>query len=350
MLDSLLNKFKEFQEQGPGNRDSRVLIVDGLNLFIRIFSAVPALNDNGDHIGGVVGFLKSLGATIRQFSATRCIVVFDGVGGSHRRRKLYDGYKGNRSVRQRHNRFDEFKDLVDEQASMRRQLSRIAEYLGTLPLTTLALDHVEADDIIAYLAREYYGPRAKTHVTIVSTDRDFLQLVDDKTQVWSPTKKKLYDRQAVQEEFEIHPSNYLIYRVLTGDISDNIPGVKGIGLKSVRKFFPFLLERPSTLEEVLAYSRQQLQEGTRYQLYSLVDKAEKTIKLNFELMQLHEVDIPGQVKLVAASAVEGPIRKIDRPAFNTLFLADQLYVSIPDIESWLQKTYNPLSNYAGQLR
>ena len=64
-----------------------MLIVDGLNTFIRVFSVMPTLNENGVHVGGIVGFLKSVGFAINMFNPTRTIIVFDGKGGSNRRRK-----------------------------------------------------------------------------------------------------------------------------------------------------------------------------------------------------------------------------------------------------------------------
>ena len=79
----LLQEVERDREQGTGsNKNSHILIIDGLNTFIRVFSAVPALNDDGMHIGGVTGFLRSVASAIRQHKPTRCIIVFDGKGGS----------------------------------------------------------------------------------------------------------------------------------------------------------------------------------------------------------------------------------------------------------------------------
>ena len=75
------------------HKNSRVLIIDGLNTFIRCWTSIPTLNDNGDHVGGVTGVLRSIGYTIRQTQPTRVIVTFDGSGGSKRRKKLFEGYK-----------------------------------------------------------------------------------------------------------------------------------------------------------------------------------------------------------------------------------------------------------------
>ena len=92
----ILKEVEREHEQGTGSsKDSHLMIIDGLNTFIRVFSAVPALNDDGDHIGGVTGFLRSIAANIRQHKPTRCVIVFDGKGGSRRRKDLFPEYKAN---------------------------------------------------------------------------------------------------------------------------------------------------------------------------------------------------------------------------------------------------------------
>ena len=105
----ILKEVEREHEQGTGSsKDSHLMIIDGLNTFIRVFSAVPALNDDGDHIGGVTGFLRSIAANIRQHKPTRCVIVFDGKGGSRRRKDLYPEYKANRANKTAFNRYQEF--------------------------------------------------------------------------------------------------------------------------------------------------------------------------------------------------------------------------------------------------
>ena len=196
---SILNEIKKkggsvnFQ-----NTNKKVLIVDGLNTFIRVFSVMPTLNDNGVHVGGIVGFLKSIGFAINMFNPTRVIIVFDGKGGSNRRRKLYSDYKNKRRTSYRVNRVAGLENVEDERRNMYLQLRRVAEYLELLPVTNISVDGIEADDAIAYIAKSVIPDGEKV---IMSTDKDFLQLVSDDIKVWSPTKKKLYDKEAVLEEY-----------------------------------------------------------------------------------------------------------------------------------------------------
>jgi DNA polymerase-1 len=109
-----------------------------------------------------------------------------------------------------------------------------------LPLTLLSVDGLEADDKIAYLAEKYSKIEECKQVTIMSADQDFLQLTNNKIQVYSPTNKKTYGLVDVIKEYSIHPNNFLIMKMLMGDSSDNLPGINGLGPKKLEKLFPEL--------------------------------------------------------------------------------------------------------------
>ena len=139
-----------------GHFNDKVLIVDGLNTFIRVFSVMPTLNDDGVHIGGIVGFLKSIGYAIHLFNPTRAIIVFDGKGGSTRRRKLFPEYKAGRKVKKKLVRAYDFNTPEEERQNMLMQLQRIVEYLELLPVSILSIDNIEADDTIGYLSKQVF--------------------------------------------------------------------------------------------------------------------------------------------------------------------------------------------------
>lgn len=341
----LQEAFSQVTQPVPKTRDSTVLIIDGMNTFIRVFSAVPTLNDNGEHVGGVAGFLKSIASNVRQFAATRCIVVFDGVGGSHRRRKLFKDYKGSRKNAMTFNRFEEFNTLEEEKASMKRQFVRIGEYLEVLPITTVMLDNIEADDSIAFMIQQHFS-KASEEVIIVSTDRDYLQLVNDKVKVWSPIKRKLYDKAEVQAEFGIPAENYLTYRVLTGDVSDNIPGVKGLQLKTMKKIFPQITEEKVALHDLIEYSYQGSQNKSHKKAYESVLSAREQLDINYQLMQLHEVDISAFAQNRILALVQGDCPTLDRLAFRQLASQDGLTNYVKDLEFWMREGFNILSTYA----
>ena len=150
-----------------------------------------------------------------------CMDVFDGKGVSHRRRQIYSEYKNNRKPGSDIKRSPYLQTDEDPKASMVRQMRRLSEYLETLPVTTMVIDHIEADDTIAYLTTLVRERGGQSY--IMSTDLDFLQLVNDDVAVWSPTKKKLYFKNDVVEEYGVSANNFLLYRTITGDKGDNLP-------------------------------------------------------------------------------------------------------------------------------
>ena len=324
--------FEEIKKKGGsldgGEPNDKVLIIDGLNTFIRVFSVIPTTNEDGVHVGGIVGFLKSIGYVINMVSPTRVIIVFDGKGGSSRRRKILPEYKQNRKTKYRVNRTYDFASQEDEKQNMIMQLQRIVEYLDTLPITVLSYDNIEADDTIGYICRQVL---TESKITIMSTDKDFLQLANGRIKIWSPTKKKMYDEDSVLEEFGISSHNYIWYRVLDGDKSDNIKGVRGLGLKTIQKKLPFLKEsRIVNIDEVIT---------------ELPDSKD-VIELNYKLMQLSEVDISGSTKTKIQEKVRQPINRLIKYQFQKMFLEDKLYAALPNLNSWLLTNFNQLNHYA----
>jgi DNA polymerase-1 len=180
LYKKLLNEVDiEHQTNHLRSRNSKVLIIDGMNTFIRSWTTNPAMNENGDHVGGVVGSLNSIGFQIRQFNPTRVIVIFDGKGGAQNRRKIYEGYKSDRgNNRFRVNRqYPEMMNEEDESISLKRQLLWLVDVLDYLPISTMIFDGIEADDAIAYISTELINEG--NECIIASTDKDFLQLIND---------------------------------------------------------------------------------------------------------------------------------------------------------------------------
>ena len=338
---SILEEIKKHGGKEESNVNDKILICDGLNTFIRVFSAIPTTNDDGIHIGGIIGFLKSIAYTTKMLGTTRTIIVFDGRGGSSRRRKLYPEYKNKRRGKIRLNRINEYENIEDERHSMLMQLSRCVEYLETLPLTIISVDNVEADDVIAYIAKQLLP---KSNHIIMSTDKDFLQLVNNRISVWSPTKKKLYKPETLKEEYEITSNNFLTYRILEGDKSDNIPGVNGIGIKTAVKRFPQLLEEKNvSVDDLLKISNKKKDE---LKIYQNVLDSKKQLRLNYKLMQLNNVDISGGAKLKINRVVNGKIQELIKSKFQTMFIEDRMFGALPNLESWLMLNWTTLNRFA----
>lgn len=319
--------------------NSDVLIIDGSNTFIRCWSAIPSMNANGDHNGGIVGFFRSIGYAIKMLHPTRCIITFDGIGGSFRRRKIYPEYKAHRRNKIRlHRIYEDQTELDDEQKNGARQLVRLFHYLKHFPLNVLCLDHVEADDAIAYCALDEFKD---SNVTIMSSDKDFLQLVRPNVRVWSPTKKILYGQGDVVREYNIHPKNFILFRILDGDDSDNIPGIKGAGLKTILKCFPFLSEdKEFNVEDIISYSKNT---NLKYKLYSQIIEEEEKLKLNYQLMQLKDTLLTTVAQLKLKDILESTrIPKMNRMAIVKMIMEDCMINNFPDHQSWLTEVFSPL--------
>ena len=324
-----------------GEPNDSVLLIDGLNTFIRVFSAIPTTNEDGVHIGGIVGFLRSIGYTINMVRPTRTIIVFDGKGGSNRRRKIFPQYKMGRKMSHRLNRTHDFLTREEEKKMMVFQLNRIVQYLECLPLTIINMDNIEADDVIGYCAKHIFKDSKST---IMSTDKDFLQLVDENIKVYSPTKKKMYDEEKVVEEYGISSHNFLLYRMLDGDVSDSIPGVKGVGLKSLIKHFPFLeTSHKHTIEDILKSASTQ---KATYKLCEDISNSQDKLLLNKKLMDLDDVNISGSSKLKIQNITSNPIQRIIKHKFQKMFLEDKMYTALPNLNSWLHTTFNRLNHMA----
>ena len=238
--DALLNKV---QQSAPRKVNDHILVIDALNTFIRNFTTINLMNPDGAHVGGMVGFLKSLGFLTRTFNPTRVVIVFDGPGSSAARKNINSDYKANRDITRITN-WEIFDKKEDEYASMSAQIERLIEYLQMLPVDMISMPKVEADDVIAYIAKEFGKDNQK--ITIVSSDKDFLQIVNNNVEVYAPTKKRVFGPAEVKAEVGVLAENYLVMKSLLGDNSDNLPGVKGLGPKGIFKHFPDLVDKPGT--------------------------------------------------------------------------------------------------------
>ena len=329
----LKDKYKELEKDlsKPKVRkpNDHVLLIDGLNTFIRAFAVNPALNEDGSHVGGLVGFLKSVRFAINKFKPTRCIIIFDGKGGSKPRQKIYSQYKAGRKQRSRLNRnVDWATNPQDEQDSMRLQIGRLIEYLEHLPLTLLALDNLEADDIISYVTNVTLK---ESKTTIMSTDKDFLQLVSPRVKLYSPTKKITYDEELVKKEFGIYPQNMLTCRVIDGDKSDGIPGVRGIGIKTLIKEFPELTQNEKfDIKRLMDSASSKTTKPSK-----LINNNEYIIKRNYLLMQLQDPDIANHTKLKITDAVNSVTPQLIKYKFQRLFVEDKLWGQIPNFDNWV---------------
>ena len=340
LLD-IFSKIKKEEVPGSFHQNSRVLIVDGMNTFLRGFAVVNKLNHHGHEVGGLVGFLKSLGSAIKTLNPTRVIIAFDGENGSKNRKYLFPDYKGNRDTGRLINR-KIFSDKSVEDESKYNQVVRLIDYLSFLPLHTLSIDNLEADDIIGYLSIFITEKNKDGQVFIMSADTDYMQLVNDRVKIYSPTKKKIYHIDDVIKELGVHPSNYILYKALVGDTSDNIPGVHGVGEKNINKLFDFL-ESPE--EKDLNYLFEYCQNTDKKSvLYNRILNVRKNVETYYKIINLKDYNIPENdiTQIENLYYEETPsLRKHD---FMRTYAHDKMGDSIPSLETWLA-LFTTLTNY-----
>lgn len=335
------NQIEEDQEL-----NSRILLTDGLNTFLRGFAMNPTLNDDGEHVGGIVAFLQSVGAAVRKFNPTRCVIVFDGKGGSARRKNIYEGYKEGRAPKgqKRYNRtYEHHQDNAEQ--DMKRQLGRLGSYMKALPVTTLMVDYVEADDVIAYVCDELYEGTESDKI-IMSTDKDFFQLVRPGTRLYRPTKKKEYTSAEIYEEYGVPVHNFTAYRAMLGDSSDNIPGVDQVGEKRFLDKFGDAARSENRLKpaDLVEYAQERSDEST---IYERVAGAEDVLERNFALMELADgVDISASVKSQIRDAMDQPPQEMSYTKFRTLYMEDRLMNGIDNPKSFLYRRFGKLNRFA----
>ena len=350
----ILNKLKNVPSEDR-IVDSKILLIDGLwlNAFIRAFAVNPTITDDGIHVGGIVGFLHTIGYAIKVTRPTRVIIAFDGPGGSVRRKQIYPEYKANRRTPTRISRMDHFSSYEEENHAKNYQIRKLVEYLQYLPVQYILAHDIEADDVIAYLANEVYDT---SECIIMSTDQDYLQLVNDRITVWSPTKKKMYNVDTLTKEFGITPNNFLMYKMLVGDTSDGIPGIKGIGLKSIIKRLPILCETEEvTIDKLLKYSDKQLslldEKGKQvhnYKIYKDVLASKDQLVLNDDLIQLRNVNITRNTKILLSNQIKQPINRLLKHQFLRLVLEDKMNVGLKNPNLWMKEIFTQLDVYASE--
>jgi len=334
----LLKLLNNVQKQGNDTpKERRVLLIDALNLFFRNFTIINAVNEKGAHIGGLGGFLRSLGAMIRQIEPTEVYIVWDGVGSSNNRKNIIPEYKSERNV-SRVTNWEVFESHEDEDDSKVDQLVRIIQYIKTLPVRSLSIDKVEADDIIAYLSSTL-PQDPNDRIFIVSSDKDYLQLVNKQVIVYSPIVKKYFTEDLVKEKFGLHPHNFILYKVLMGDNSDKIPGIKGLGPKKLYKMFPELRGDEMSLDDLLVISENKLKDHV---IYARVLSDPGALEKRYKVMDLKKPMIDEADKKYIDQYVADYKPEYHPQHFLKMYEQDRLGNLIRNVNVWLKERFENL--------
>ena len=292
-------------------------MIDALNMYFRSYIVDPSLSTNGQPIGGVKGFLKILQKLTRETKPDTVVIVWDGPGGSRKRKSINKNYKeGRKPIRL--NR--DIRNLSENEELENKvwQQTRLIEYLNKLPVMQLMLPEVEADDIISQVVQSpaFHGSQK----VIVSSDKDFFQLCDEETILFRPVQKEVLNKNIIVEKFDIHPENFALARAICGDKSDNLRGVGGAGLKTVAKRFPFLKEDAScTIDQIINACKET---DSNLKIYKNILEEEETIKENYRIMQLYCPFISVQGKQKIKHTIENFESELNKTEFICMMNED----------------------------
>jgi DNA polymerase I len=297
--------------------NNRIMIVDAHNQFLRSYIVNPSLSRDGHPIGGSKGFLGTLNTLTRTISPDMIIVVWDGEGGSQKRRSQNKNYKeGRKPVRLNRN----FRHLTEEQEVENRawQQVRSIEYLNQTPIIQFMEPLVEADDVISHIVQ---SPKFdKWQKVIISSDKDFIQLLDEKTILYRPTQDQVLNKNKILEEYGIHPTNFALARAMAGDVSDNLKGIRGVGLPTVAKRFPFFAEEETCfIDDVVDYCNNQ---ETNVKVYDRVLEGIKMVKSNYKIMQLYSPTISIQGRTRINEVLEAHVPEFNKTGLRKLMHQD----------------------------
>jgi DNA polymerase-1 len=194
-------------------------LVDGSSYLYRAFHALPNLtNSQGEPTGALLGVANMLRRLLNEEQPERIAVVFDAKGPTFRH-ELYPEYKANRPPMP---------------AELRGQVEAILEFTRLLGLPLLQVEGVEADDVIGTLVRA--AEEAGMDCVISTGDKDMAQLVSDRTTLTNTMTATATDRAGVKQKYDVTPEQFVDFLALTGDTSDNIPGVEKCGPKTAAKW------------------------------------------------------------------------------------------------------------------
>jgi DNA polymerase-1 len=308
----------------------KVMIIDGLNMFLRSYIIIPSMDPRGNPNGGTWGFLKSLQKICKKFNPDEIVVCWDGVGGSEKKRTINKNYKQGRKPLRFNRRMIDLTPKAQEENKAYQQV-RLMSYLNDMPIIQTMIDYVEADDVIAYVAQhERYKDWEKI---IISSDKDFFQLVEGNCTLYRPIQDTLLEQKNIMEQYGIHPRNFALARAMEGDKSDNLPGVPRVGLKTVKSRFSFMsssvshepedifkfcenVEKPIGVHKNILQYRDLIESNYKLmQLYSPnISKVHKK-QINFAISEFDKSYV--KMEILKKMAVDG----IDSGKFSNLFLA-----------------------------
>ncbi len=286
---------------------NRLIILDGNAILHRAWHAMPPLaTKDGRVVSAAYGFTVMLMKVLKDLKPTHLAVTFDLPGGTFRH-EAFAAYKAHR---------------VEQPDELYAQIPMVKEVLAGFHLPVYEMPGFEADDVIGTLSAK--APK-DTEVIIVTGDRDTLQLVDERTSIYTQRKGMsdivVYDEAAVKERYGLAPSQMIDYKAMCGDPSDNLPGLKGIGDKGATE----LLKKYGTIEKIYAAVKKSPNDFKPRTLQALID-GEKDVPLSKKMVTIVR-DLP-----LAFSVADMKLKAPDMEKLRDVFQDLEFRTLLPKVE------------------
>lgn len=347
------------------------VIVDGNNL-LKISLVDKTMNSKGEEYGAVMSFLRMLGNILNKKDFNYCIVCFDGVGSGVLRWEYYKDYKANRdknyslhdpNMSDYDRKILEYQNKVlsysrkmkittknNDDEAFEREKSIINAILEELCVRQYEYENVEGDDIIAYYVK---NKKPNEKVVIVSSDKDLTQLISDTVIVYNPRMRDFVTKDNSVEKIGITHENVVLEKILCGDASDNIKGVKGIGETTLIKLFPQIKDTKTDLSVIIERSKQLLEERAQNKkkplksLENIINgvtdgcQGDKLYEINQKIIDLSEPLLTDEARESLTDELYGIMDTSDRDIKNVYKLVNELDLTELTNEEKFSNLFSP---------
>lgn len=305
------------------------LLIDGDSLIKTAYHGAKNLYYKENHIGGIFQFLTMVRKMLNEHRYDRVFVFWDGIFSGRLRYDIYKDYKGNRN-----------KNFYEEQPPSEPELyiqkERVKGYCEELFIRQFNDEVVEADDGIAYYCNQISN---EEKVVIMTNDRDMLQLLNEKVAVYVLNLKTIVSTSNFSKYFNYHHSNTKLLKMISGDASDNIKGIKGVSEKTLIKYFPEICNKSLTLEEIFSNIEviQSKRKNRLTTLDNIINKVtvgvqgDSVFEVNEKIINLKKPLLTEQSKHNLDDLFSSPIDPENRSTKNVIkmMLEDGLTIAIP---------------------
>lgn len=347
------------------------VIVDGNNL-LKISLVDKTMNSKGEEYGAVMSFLRMLGNILNKKDFNYCIVCFDGVGSGVLRWEYYKDYKANRdknyslhdpNMSDYDRKILEYQNKVlsysrkmkittkdNDDEAFEREKSIINAILEELCVRQYEYENVEGDDIIAYYVK---NKKPNEKVVIVSSDKDLTQLISDTVIIYNPRMRDFVTKDNSVEKIGITHENVVLEKILCGDVSDNIKGVKGIGETTLVKLFPQIKDTKTDLNAIIERSKQLLEERAQNKkkplksLENIINgvtdgcQGDKLYEINQKIIDLSEPLLTDEARESLTDELYGIMDTSDRDIKNVYKLVNEFELTELTNEEKFSNLFSP---------